>query len=231
METMSPALADAYHYHRWILSLLRPWLRGDVLEVGVGAGQYSRAIAPHCRRLTLLDFDPQCLAALQPDLPGARFVAADLQDPSLAERIGPQSLDGIVCLNVLEHLERDGQALDCFARLLRPGGVLLLLVPAHPSLFSSLDRLAGHHRRYRRDSLRPIVERAGLQIERMVYINPIGALGWWWNARFSKTEDLRDPALASQILFYDRYIQPLSQLATPLTGRWFGQSLWTIARR
>jgi SAM-dependent methyltransferase len=80
---------------------------------------------------------------------------------------------------VLEHIEDDAAALAAMARALRPGGRLTVLVPAHPGLYGPLDRAYGHHRRYTRERLRGIVERAGLEVERLYRFNALGVPGWW----------------------------------------------------
>jgi 2-polyprenyl-3-methyl-5-hydroxy-6-metoxy-1,4-benzoquinol methylase len=73
-----------------------------------------------------------------------------------------QSLVGM--FDVLEHIEDDEGTLRAIAERLGPKGVLALTVPAHPFLFDEADRLAHHHRRYRREELRAKLERAGLTV-------------------------------------------------------------------
>jgi len=67
--------------------------------------------------------------------------------------------------------------------MLRPGGRLVLLVPAHPALYSPLDRHLDHFRRYRRPELLRLLERCGFKVERSFHFNMLGALGWWFNGR------------------------------------------------
>lgn len=67
-------------------------------------------------------------------------------------------------MNVLEHIQNDHQILATFAKVLSPGGKLLLLVPALPGLFGSLDEAFGHWRRYRKAELKEKVTEAGFRI-------------------------------------------------------------------
>ena len=88
---------------------------------------------------------------------------ADLTDLPLPDG----TFDGVVAGEVLEHIEAEGQALSEVARVLRPGGVLVLSVPAHPAWFGASDRWAGHVRRYTRASLADAIGDAGLELVRV----------------------------------------------------------------
>ncbi len=229
--TMSSALPQAMNYHRWLMRLTEPWLHGHALEAGFGYGQYTPYFARRTRRLVAVDCDPVCVERLRDRLPGVEARLADLTDPEFALKVGRDAFDAIVCLNVLEHVEDDAGALGQFREALRPGGRLLLIVPAHPALYGPMDAMAGHFRRYTRPALRRRLEAAGFRIRRLRYVNPLGGLGWWVNAKLLKPKDLSAPLVNRQILWYDRYVQPLSRLLTPLTGRFFGQSVWAVAER
>ncbi len=65
------------------------------------------------------------------------------------------------------------------AAALKPGGRLVVLVPAHPRLYGTLDRQYGHHRRYDRERLERIVGGAGLVLEDLYSFNLLGIAGWW----------------------------------------------------
>ncbi len=230
-ETMSSALPDAINYHRWLMSLLEPWLRGRVLEVGSGYGQYTVEIARHVQSLRAIDCDAECLARLR-GLPGhVDSMVADLSDPDFAQRVGTSSYDAIVCLNVLEHIEGDAQALRALHHALAPGGCLLLIVPAHQALYGPMDAMAGHVRRYGRLDLGSRLEAAGYAVRELRYVNPLGGLGWWVNAKLLRPKNLSAPMVNRQILWFDRYVQPVSRRLDPLTSRWFGQSLWAVGER
>jgi SAM-dependent methyltransferase len=107
-----------------------------------------------------------------------RIVAEELPEaPSLAG--APETLDFILCQNVLEHVREEAAAVEVMARALRPGGRLAVLVPAGPKLFGQLDRTFGHERRYTRDSLRAVIEQSGLRLLDLRPFNLLGIPGWW----------------------------------------------------
>ena len=230
---MSAALPDAVNYHGWVMDLVRANLRGPVLEVGIGYGQYARALAPGIDEYVGVDISEDLIArARERGVPGhVELGVCDASDDSMLDLVGRDRFGSVLILNVLEHIEDDVGVLDRLRRALRPGGTLMVLVPAHQALYGPMDEYAGHHLRYSRSVLRERMERAGLRVEQTRYFNPLGALGWWVNAKILKPGDLSTDSVNAQIRFYDAYVQPVSRAMDPLTRRLFGQSVWGVSTR
>jgi SAM-dependent methyltransferase len=85
----------------------------------------------------------------------------------------PAVFDAVVASDVLEHIEDDRGAVSEIARVLRPGGVAVISVPAHPWLYSEHDAALQHYRRYTRPALRGLLEEGGLRICRLSYWNSV----------------------------------------------------------
>jgi SAM-dependent methyltransferase len=136
-----------------------------------------------------------------------------------------ERIDTIVCLNVLEHIEEDAASLADFASVLEPGGRLVLLVPAMPALYGSLDVHLNHFRRYDRAPLGELVTRAGFDVQTLRYLNRPGVFGWWLNSRVLKRRVLPRGQLAAF-----RWIQPLLRLEENSDPS-FGMSLLVLATR
>ena len=144
---------------------LRRHVRGDpadtvLLEAGCSSGFLLRELMHDWPDSLLIgsDYLPgplHALAARVPDLPLLRFDLVRCPLPS-------SSIDGIVLLNVLEHIEDHRGAVEQVARLLKSGGVAVLEVPAGPGLYDIYDRYLHHFRRYRLEDLRQLVTGAGL---------------------------------------------------------------------
>lgn len=104
------------------------------------------------------------------------------------------SMGAVTCLDVLEHLHDDGRAAAELRRVLRPDGVLVVAVPADPSLWSAHDVAVNHLRRYTRESLAAVLTGAGLRVERLwswnVLMRPIAALA----RRRSRGSDIAEVA-------------------------------------
>ena len=145
------ALATMSRYYAWIVESFSPYLRGDAVEFGAGNGTVSAQIRDRVDLLELVEPSPTLVRQLERRFDGCgdvRVLATTLED-YLDSRVD-RSRDTVVLVNVLEHILDDGLAMRSIHDLLRPGGHLLLFVPAMPSLYSELDRRHGHHRRYTR---------------------------------------------------------------------------------
>jgi SAM-dependent methyltransferase len=154
-----------------------------VAEVGAGIGTFSERLlgVPGVEHLLLVEPEPACAAVLDGRLGGDPRVAVVREELPEAPTLtaGEGTFDLVVCQNVLEHLEDHEAAMAAMARALRPGGWLVLLVPAHPRLFGSLDRRYGHCRRYTRELVRDLVSEAGLELADLYSFNLLGVPGWW----------------------------------------------------
>lgn len=151
-----------------VLALLRKLRVGPparVLDAGCGWGVTLRSLEGAGYRVTGLDGSLACLAALGAEEPARRLVHADLDGPLTPPTDEPR-FDAVLALDVLEHLDDDHGAVGRLAGLLRPGGVLLVTVPAGPDLFGQFDAIQGHRRRYRREGLGAALSHPGLEIER-----------------------------------------------------------------
>jgi SAM-dependent methyltransferase len=213
----------AENYNRWLFSRAQPYLGARVLDVGAGIGTFS-ALAAEEAEVVALEPDPEFWAGLR-----ARFAERGNVTvvPGTVEELDPVHVgfDSILCLNVLEHIPDDEGTLARFRELLAPGGRLLLLVPAHPSLYGAIDRALEHQRRYRRSGLRALLERTGFEVEQLRAVNPLGTAGWLVSGRIFG----RDQIPAGPLKLYDRLVPALRTLDRVDLG--FGLSLWAVARR
>jgi SAM-dependent methyltransferase len=222
-------MARARNYAAWQRQLVTPWLGRHVLEYGCGLGNFTAALVEgDTARETVVacDTEPQFVDALRQRFPeGANlhFFAGDSASPEFPA-LSRYELDSCVCLNVLEHIEDDHQAIQAIAALLKPPGTVVLLVPAFPALYGPIDRCLKHARRYTRKSLVDLAERAGLQVRLIRYVNIIGFFGWWINAHILRLEE-QSPG---QIAIFDRCIVPVMSRVERALPPPFGQSLLAV---
>jgi SAM-dependent methyltransferase len=162
----APELFGPRHDFREALVLRRllPALPGpEVLNAGAGAGSLTLKLVDRGLRVTSTDYSPELCEWTRAALrargaeEGNPVIAGDLQRIDLPD----EAFDAAVCAEVLEHLDDDAAALGELHRVLRPGGVLLVTVPANPYRYDWTDRWAGHRRRYTVEMLRTRMEAAG----------------------------------------------------------------------
>jgi SAM-dependent methyltransferase len=192
-------LAAARNLGDWMFEQFAGDVRGTVVEVGAGIGTFSRRILDAgAERLLLVEPSGTCAPALHErfrDDPRVEIAQEELPgSPALAALAGQADL--AVCQNVLEHIEDDFAAVRALAAALRPGGTLFLLMPAHPRLFGSLDRVYEHHRRYTPERLRALAADSGLACLDLYHFNLLGVPGWWLSNRRGE-EELSSGALAA----------------------------------
>jgi len=151
-----------------IARVVRPPKKARILEIGCGTG-HNLAMLKAFGRIEASEFD-RCARALANKRHRGKVREARLPDLSMFERNG---YDLIALLDVLEHVPDDLAALRAIHMRLRPGGALLLTVPANPWMWSAHDAAHHHFRRYTRKQLRELFLRAGLEVQLLSYFNSL----------------------------------------------------------
>jgi SAM-dependent methyltransferase len=176
---------------------------GDrVLEAGSGTGNLTPLLLDR-DRVIALDVDPAYVRRLDQrygQLEHFTAIRGDLEDPEVYLKLESEDLDTVLCTNVLEHLDRPEVAVEGFHRVLTPGGRALILVPAHPSLFSAMDEAIQHRRRFGRDDLVDLLEGAGFEVERVAPFNRLGVVGWAVNRWTGRTTISRAQITAFRLM-------------------------------
>ena len=228
-DTYSSAIADAQNYMNWVIDQFRPYLKGQIVEVGFGHGHYSGMLSEFGDYWGL-DHDRDSVEHAKKAMHGRKFAVCDILVQEQLRSLFPDGVDAVFTINVLEHIEDDATAVANLVDVLKPGGHLLISVPALMLLYNDLDRLAGHCRRYTTKRLHDLLSDQPVEILRLNYFNPVGGLGWLAN-RLKRYNSLNDSAVNGQIALFDKYIVPVSRALDPLSRSFFGQSVTCIARR
>ncbi|MBE2233102.1 MAG: class I SAM-dependent methyltransferase [Anaerolinea sp.] len=212
---------------QWLYEEIAPYLGQRILEIGCGLGNFARHLTE--RELYLgtetsvesIDFISRQFAGHANML----FAVADATAPGFVD-FGQLGIDTVFSLNVFEHIEDHETALCNAARVLQPGGHLILVVPAHMALYGAIDRAIGHYRRYDKRMAADLFSQTGLQVIAQKYINALGALGWGVNSRLRKQET---PPSGQLRLF--NILVPGIKAVERVVPMPFGISLLTVGRR
>lgn len=138
---------------------------GRALDVGAAGGGNTRVLAERGWQAIATDFSPAAVdLARERGLTARQADARDLP-------FGDGEFDLVTSFDVLEHILEHRAAATEIARVLRPGGIALISVPCDMALWSAHDEVLGHVRRYSKDTLRDLLEGAGLTVDAL----------WSWN--------------------------------------------------
>lgn len=214
-------MAEARNYNAYLRALiLDNTSEGEsVLDFGAGAGTFAEPMQAAGRRLVCIEPDSELQAHLR---------SKGLEVFTDTASLGGARFDCIYSLNVLEHIEDDGEALAGLMDRLKPGGKLLVYVPAFELLFSSMDRKVGHFRRYRRRPLMRLISATGFEVEHATYVDSLG----FFASLLYRIGDQGGGEINRRLLAaYDRFVFPMSRLLDRVTGRFFGKNVAALARR
>ena len=221
-------LSDMPNYYNWIMAAFSPHIRGEVIEYGAGSGTVSARLEPLAQRLTLVEPSPNLASVLRSRFAGNGKVSvvSALIEQHTAD-VASNSVDAIVMVNVLEHVEDDVTALGELMRILKPSGHLLLFVPALQGLMSKIDLIHGHFRRYHRPDLQGKVMAAGGKVLDCRYFDAFGIVPWFLLNKMLGSTSFNPKLVALN----DRVVVPLSQAAEHFVKPPFGKNLILVARK
>lgn len=220
--------AHASNWKAYWAAHVGPFLGRDVLDVGAGLGATARTLAPgRAGRWVCLEPDLDFVQELtsqrdRGDLPARCEVLAGTTrgEHDLGE------FDTVLYMDVLEHIEDDAAELRQAAALLRLGGHLVVLAPAHGWLFTPFDAAIGHFRRYTKRSLLALAP-PGLTPVVARYLDAAGLLASLGNRLWLRSA----MPTARQIALWDRGLVPISRWLDRPTGYHLGKSVLVVWTR
>ena len=222
-------ISSAVRYHSWLTDLALPYLGDNPLELGSGLGDYAQTWLDHgVPRMTVTDLDPTRLGMLRQRFTGDPRVTVRLLDvvTEVSPSRGADAHSSMVAFNVLEHIPQDVEALRAAHRLVRPGGAVVMFVPAFPFAMSEFDREIGHVRRYTKSSLSQAFAAAGLELEEMRYVNIPGLAAWTVGMKWFRMTPGDGPLLR----VWDGVVVPTTRAIEKRLRAPFGQSVFAVAR-
>lgn len=232
-------MEGAHWYYAGKREFARGWLqragppRSDnlLLDCGAGTGRFAQEMEAHCR-VVVLDDDEEALRRLRtrfrPDqilgLAGDRVPLPD------------GSLDFVTALDMLEHTPDDRAVANGFHRLLKPGGVALVTVPASMALWSDWDVALHHYRRYSRPQLRALFPDAQWELLHVNYTNVFAYPAVWAVRKWRKLFPARAGGVRSEDKLPAPWLNAVLRALLVRPAFWrlplpFGVSLLLVARK
>lgn len=218
------SVAGAVNYHEWLTDLALPFLGDHPMELGSGLGDYAqRWLAAGIPEFTVTEVDPSRLGVLSrrfADEPRVHVEPIDILNPPAAE------YSSLVAFNVLEHIPDDVGALRAAHTVVRPGGAVVMFVPAFEFAMSKFDRAVGHVRRYTVSSMTTTMQAAGLTVEQAKYVNIPGLAAWFVGMRLLRMTPGEGRLLAT----WDSQVVPRARRWEDKHRAPFGQSVFAVGR-
>ena len=131
-------------WRKYIYALTKKFLSDGMLEIGAGLGSFTTSYFKNFHNITLTELDEHNIKILKSKFLNKNGI--EIREKNINELEG--KFNTIIYLNVLEHIQKDQDEINSALDKLKLGGHLIILVPAHQSLYSKFDEAIGHCRRY-----------------------------------------------------------------------------------
>lgn len=225
-------IAEAEHFNRWMYEQIKPHCKGTILEIGSGIGNISQFLLDEGKSLFVSDIREVYRERLEkkfqnePHLKGV--LDLDIVAPDFEQRFGTMfsTFDTIFALNVVEHIENDSLAIANCKKLLKPGGRLIILVPAYQALYNQFDKELYHYRRYTKETLNKLFHEHQLPLVESKYFNALGILGWYVSGKLQRNKTIPK----GQMQLYNMII-PISKVLDALTFNQVGLSVISVGQK
>lgn len=219
-------MREAKNYTNWIIDKMNPYLGSRILEVGAGIGNYTGHLKRKAVKMYAIDIDPIGCNMLKQTYPDLDVMLVNASNRKKMMQYADKGIDTVVCLNVLEHIDNDIETLENFYHVLIPGGRAIVLVPALPKIYGTIDEKLMHKRRYTRSEVIEKMKYAGFIIEESHYMNSPAVFGWYLNNKvFKKTKQSQ-----MQVKIYD-FLIPLIREIEHLIKPKVGLSVFAVGKK
>ncbi len=199
------AISFAPNFNKWMYQTISPHCSGKILEIGSGIGNISSHFIHSGADIHLSEIRDNYIAILNSTFKdkNVSVIKMDITDPDFDNHFASsfETYDSIFALNVIEHIKDDHLAIRNAKKLLKPGGKLIILVPAFQFMYNSFDTALEHYRRYTKANLNRLMQKE-FSIVHNQYFNFFGMFGWFVSGKLLKKKSIPK----NQMQLYDRLL-------------------------
>lgn len=171
-------LIEAKNYNNWIADEIKRNISGTAIEIGAGTGNLTTFLIQGIP-FYITDKDRGLVEYLRIKFSNKKNIFTDVLDiKNKPQKKYLSFFNTVIAINVLEHIEKDEEALKNIYSLLNEHGKLVILVPAKMFAYTKLDKELGHFRRYEKEELINKLTKSGFQVEMIKYFNLVGLFSW-----------------------------------------------------
>jgi SAM-dependent methyltransferase len=225
-------IALANHLNSWMYNSIKPFCHGQILEIGSGVGNISEYFLNDNSSILLTDIREGYCESLREKFNGSKTLLGietmNLVDEDFDKKFENYfgNFDSIFALNVVEHIFDDQLAISNCYKLLKPGGNLVILVPAYQWLYNNFDIQLEHYRRYTRKRLELLFMKSNFSICRSWYFNAAGITGWYVSGKLQHHKIIP----VWQIRLFNKFVG-VFKLFDKIIFNSFGLSVITVGKK
>lgn len=209
---------------------MKKYLGEKVLEVGAGAGTFSRILIDSgVKELLSLEPSKEMYPYLK-DFSKTASIPMETSNSYLEDvkaQIKTGKFNSAVYINVFEHIEDDRAELAHLYEILPKGAHICIFVPANPFLMSKFDKSIGHYRRYTKKELEQKVKEAGFTVELSRKFDFIGVVPWFINFTLLGSTKMQPGAAKT----YDKFVVPVARKIESVSQPFFGKNVLLVAKK
>jgi len=226
------SISDADNFNGWMYKTIKPFTKGNILEIGSGIGNISKFFLNDNAQITLSDIRENYCSALEQKFSTfsnlKNIELMNLTDENFEQKFSHLlgTFDTVFAMNVVEHIYDDNLAIENCHKLLKPGGHCIILVPAYQRLYNKFDHELEHYRRYSEKSLNKLFHNNQFKIIHNQYFNFAGIAGWFVSGKLQGNKSIPK----GQMSFYNKLV-PLFKLADKVLFNKVGLSVITVGRK
>jgi 2-polyprenyl-3-methyl-5-hydroxy-6-metoxy-1,4-benzoquinol methylase len=210
----------AKHWKKYFSQQIKPYIKGNVLEVGAGIGATTFLLNDgSATKWLLLEPDEAMSAGLKKKIEEKELPANCQLQTGTIDNV-TSTFDTIIYIDVLEHIEKDAEEMEKAAAILNTEGHIIVLSPAFQFLYNPFDKAIGHHRRYNKKIIKNITP-AGLQLLSSKYYDSVGYFAALMNKLFLR----KKYPTQQQVFFWDNWMVPVSKVTDNIFFHSFGKSI------
>jgi len=230
-ETLD-VFSTANRFNGWMYNTIKPYLKGNILEIGSGIGNITQFILNDGFYVTASDIRDHYCSIINKRFDNQKHLSSvrkiDIVHPDFDAEYKNlfNSFDSLVALNIIEHVQDDKLAIQNCRKLLRNDGHLIILMPAYKWLYNELDENLGHYKRYNRARIKKLVESGKFEIQKTRYFNFTGMFGWWLSGSLLRKKTI----VEGQMTLYNKMV-PLFKVIDNLVLNRAGLSVIAIGKK
>jgi|TARA_B110000914_G_C15372530_1_gene403862 SAM-dependent methyltransferase len=222
-KTVTEVFDGADFHIKYCVSFFKKYLKGDVLEVGAGCGSFTRHyFNKKITSILMTELDKKNNAILSRKFKNNKKVSIEKKKIFKIKK----KFDVVLYLHVLEHIKNDNLEIKEAIKKLKKNAYLIFLVPAHNKMYSNLDKLVGHYRRYELNFFKKkfnTVHQCDLK-----FLDSMGYILYFLNKIFFKKE--AHPSKL-KIFIWDKFFTPITVIVDFFSRYRFGKCILAVYKK